>query len=95
MPAAPSRNLMPGGVSETTGTVLATVSLAGHFDAALVEQVAKVCSGQGPTEVRCVGGAARSDLLLQLKAPALKIPTVALDCPEPTSRGAALLAPGR
>lgn len=61
---------------------------------ALVQQVKRVSPEQMPTELRCVGGGAQSDLLLQLKAAALHTTTVALYCAEPTSLGAALLARG-
>ncbi len=59
---------------------------------ALAEQLDPLCGPQRPAEVRSCGGAARSDLWLQIKADVLGIPTVAIDCPEPTSLGAAMLA---
>jgi xylulokinase len=59
---------------------------------ALGEQVAALSDRPPPKEVRCAGGAARSDLWLQIKADRLGIATVATECPEPTSLGAALLA---
>lgn len=60
--------------------------------AALRDQVAMLSDGPPPVEIRCAGGAARSDLWLQIKAERLGIPTVATECEEPTSLGAALLA---
>jgi sugar (pentulose or hexulose) kinase len=45
-----------------------------------------------PQEIRCAGGAARSDFWLQIKADMLGIDAVATQCPEPTSLGAAILA---
>ena len=45
-----------------------------------------------PGEIRCAGGAARSDLWLQIKADVLGVATAATVCPEPTSLGAAVLA---
>ena len=59
---------------------------------ALRDQVAALSDGPPPTEIRCAGGAARSALWLQIKADALGFPTVATECPEPTSLGAAMLA---
>jgi xylulokinase len=59
---------------------------------ALRDQVAQVCENQRPRVIRSVGGAARSDLWLQIKANVLDVPVVATTCPEPTSLGAALLA---
>ena len=59
---------------------------------ALAEQVDQLCGNDRPSEIRSVGGAARSRLWRQIKASALGCPVVATDCPEPTSLGAALLA---
>jgi len=59
---------------------------------ALREQVRAVCEGTQPTEVRSAGGAARSDLWLQIKADVLGVPFRGTQCPEPTSLGAAILA---
>lgn len=59
---------------------------------ALAAQVDQLCGGQRPAIIRCGGGAARSDLWLQIKADVLGIPTAALECPEPTSLGTAILA---
>jgi xylulokinase len=59
---------------------------------ALREQVRAVCRETDPTEVRSAGGAARSDLWLQIKADMLGVPFRATLCPEPTSLGAAILA---
>jgi xylulokinase len=59
---------------------------------ALCEQIAALSDDAMPQEIRCAGGAARSDLWLQIKADVLGAPTVATTCPEPTSLGAAMLA---
>jgi xylulokinase len=59
---------------------------------ALADQMAMLDDGASPSEVRCAGGAARSDLWLQIKADVLDAATVATQCPEPTSLGAAILA---
>ncbi len=66
--------------------ILETVAVA------LREQVRAVCRGAEPSEVRSAGGAARSDLWLQIKADVLGVPFCATLCPEPTSLGAAILA---
>jgi sugar (pentulose or hexulose) kinase len=59
---------------------------------ALGEQMAILSEGSRPSEIRCAGGAAHSKLWLQIKADVLGVPTVATECPEPTSLGAAMLA---
>ncbi len=59
---------------------------------ALGDQMAALSDGPLPEAIRCAGGAARSDLWLQIKADVLGVPTVATLCPEPTSLGAAALA---
>jgi xylulokinase len=59
---------------------------------ALADQVDSLADGRPPSEIRCAGGAARSDLWLQIKADVLGIATRATQCPEPTSMGAAILA---
>jgi sugar (pentulose or hexulose) kinase len=59
---------------------------------ALGDQVAALSDGTLPREIRCAGGAARSDLWLQIKADLLGTDTVATLCPEPTGLGAAALA---
>ena len=58
----------------------------------LRKQVATLCSGTLPDEIRSVGGAARSGVWLQIKADVLGVSTRAIDCQEPTCMGAALLA---
>jgi len=60
--------------------------------AALDGQVAALSGDAKPCEIRCAGGAARSDLWLQIKADLLGVATAATLCPEPTSLGAAVLA---
>ena len=59
---------------------------------ALGDQVAVLSGGALPREIRCAGGAARSDLWLQIKADVLGVATTGTICPEPTSLGAAILA---
>jgi xylulokinase len=59
---------------------------------ALRDQVDSLYGGQPPAEIRSAGGAARSDLWLQIKADVLGIAVTATQCPEPTSLGAAMLA---
>jgi xylulokinase len=59
---------------------------------ALAEQVGRLCGPAFPAEVRSCGGAARSDVWLQIKADVLNVPFAATLCPEPTSLGAAMLA---
>jgi len=58
----------------------------------LKSQVQSLCANHLPTEIRSAGGAARSDTWLQIKANTLAIPFLSLQCEEPTSLGAALLA---
>jgi xylulokinase len=59
---------------------------------ALAGQIDALCGSDRPDRVRSVGGAARSDLWLRIKATRLGIPVQATLCEEPTSLGAALLA---
>jgi sugar (pentulose or hexulose) kinase len=59
---------------------------------ALKNQVDSIAGGVLPVEIRAAGGGARSDLWLQMKADLLGIPFVSLECEEPTSLGAAILA---
>ena len=59
---------------------------------ALGDQIAALSEGALPDAIRCAGGAARSDLWLQIKADVLGVTTVATLCSEPTSLGAAMLA---
>ena len=59
---------------------------------ALADQVEHLCGQDHPTLIRSSGGAARSNLWLQIKANVLETPFAATLCPEPTSLGAALLA---
>ncbi len=66
----------------------------------ILESVARALDGHvrvlggdaRPDEIRCAGGGARSDIWLQIKADLTGIPMTALQCPEPTSLGAAMLA---
>ena len=71
---------------------LATRAILETVAHALAEQVDQLCGDDRPAEIRCAGGAARSDLWRQIKADILNCPVVATACPEPTSLGAALLA---
>lgn len=72
----------------------------GHQVRAVLEAVAfslndliHQLSPAGPNgTIHSCGGAARSDLWLQIKADILDAPFQAMTCPEPTSQGAALLA---
>jgi xylulokinase len=59
---------------------------------ALADQVSTLSKGAPPLEIRCAGGAARNDFWLQIKADVAGITTVASECEEPTSLGAAMLA---
>ena len=59
---------------------------------ALEGHVRTLCGPRLPSEIRCAGGGARSDLWLQIKANRLGVPMTAMDCLEPTSLGAAILA---
>jgi len=59
---------------------------------ALGDQVTALSRGVLPTEIRSTGGAARSDVWLQMKADVLGVAMIATECPEPTSLGAAILA---
>jgi len=58
----------------------------------LRDQLEQLCGSSRPSEVHSVGGAARSKVWMAFKADILDIPIRAVDCPEPTSLGAALLA---
>jgi xylulokinase len=59
---------------------------------ALDEQLHTLCGNNRPPHIRSVGGAARSDLWLQIKADVLDLSVQATTCTEPTSLGAAILA---
>jgi xylulokinase len=59
---------------------------------ALQDQVAALSAAAAPENIASVGGAARSACWRQIKADVLNCPVQAIDCPEPTSLGAALLA---
>ncbi len=58
----------------------------------LKDQVADLSGGSVPAEIRSAGGAARSDVWLQIKANTLGTKFVAMECEEPTSLGGAMLA---
>jgi len=59
---------------------------------ALGDQLTALSRGTLPAEIRSTGGAARSDVWLQIKADVLGVAVTATECPEPTSLGAAILA---
>ena len=59
---------------------------------ALGDQVTTLSHGTLPAEIRSTGGAARSEVWLQIKADLLGIAMTATECPEPTSLGAGILA---
>lgn len=59
---------------------------------ALAEQVNRLCGSERPVEVRSCGGAARSEVWLQIKADVLNVPFVRTACPSPTCLGSAMLA---
>ena len=59
---------------------------------ALRRQVEHVGRGSPTVPIRSAGGAARSDLWLQIKADRVGRPFCRVECPEPTSLGAAVLA---
>ncbi len=52
----------------------------------------RLCGGRPLGVIRSLGGGARSDCWLQVKADMLGIPVERLDCEEPTSLGAAMYA---
>lgn len=57
----------------------------------LYRHVVALAGDVKPKGIVCVGGGARSVIWRQMKANMLGVPTVALDCAEPTSLGAAIL----
>jgi xylulokinase len=59
---------------------------------ALADQVGQLCGLERPVEIRSGGGAASSDVWLQIKADALGVPFAATTCLVPASLGAAMLA---
>jgi xylulokinase len=61
----------------------------------LNRQVKLLCGEYKPAVVRAAGGGANSKLWLKIKSDTLDCPVQAVDCPEPTSLGAAMLALGR
>jgi xylulokinase len=58
----------------------------------LDRQIQLLCPRGRPKEVRSIGGAARSKLWLKIKSDQLGCPVQTIDCAEPTSLGAAMLA---
>jgi xylulokinase len=61
----------------------------------LRRQVALLCGDAWPSIVRAAGGGANSKLWLAIKSDVLGCPVQAVECAEPTSLGAAMLALGR
>ena len=59
---------------------------------ALDQQVKQLCGAKRPPAIHSVGGAAKSNLWMQIKANTVGVPFRAVACEEPTSLGAALLA---
>lgn len=83
--------LFPGITKQhTTGHQVRAILEAVAY--ALDEQLNALCGNGHPPYIRSVGGAARSELWLQIKADVLGLPVQAMTCPEPTSLGAAILA---
>lgn len=74
----------------------------GHEVRAIMEAVAYelrrhvvgLCGCEWPSSLRAAGGAARSQLWLQIKSQILGLPVEGVNCSEPTSLGAARLAHG-
>ncbi len=80
------------GINETHSRGQATRAILEAVAFALAEQIDTLTGGKPPDEIRSVGGAARSALWLQIKADVLGCSVAAIECPEPTSLGAAILA---
>jgi xylulokinase len=59
---------------------------------ALKEQVERLCGGDRTSVIRSAGGASKNDYWLQMKADVLEVEFEAMECEEPTSLGAAMLA---
>ena len=57
----------------------------------LRDQVAELCGANRPPVIHSVGGAAKSDLWMKIKAETLDVSFRSVACEEPTSLGAALL----
>lgn len=77
----------------TTGHAVRSIMEAVAFS--LADQVEHLCGDMRPSQIRACGGAARSQVWLQIKADVLDVPFVATKCPEPTSLGGAMLAATR
>ncbi len=75
--------------TQDTGEAVRAI-LTGVADA-LKRQVEQLCGTDKPTDIHCVGGAAKSRVWMNIKANAVGVPMRTVDCPEPTSLGAALL----
>ncbi len=81
------RNVRP---EHTSGQVVRAIMFS--VAQALNRQVEQLCGNDRPSEIRSAGGAAKNDFWLQMKADVLGVPFVAMECEEPTSLGAAILA---
>ena len=81
------RNLRP---EHTVGQVVRAIMLS--VAQALKRQIEQLCGSDRPSEIRSAGGAAKNDFWLQMKADVVGVPFVAMECEEPTSLGAAILA---
>jgi len=74
----------------TTGHAVRSIMETVAF--ALADQVSRLCGSERPVEVRSCGGAARSEVWLQIKADVLNVPFVRTACPSPACLGSAMLA---
>lgn len=81
------RNVRP---EHTVGQIVRAIMMS--VANALKRQVEQLCGDERPSEIRSAGGAAKNDFWLQMKADVLGVPIVAMECEEPTSLGAAILA---
>jgi len=76
--------------TEDTGKAVRAI-FEGVADA-LLQQRDLLCDADRPASIHSVGGAAKSKIWMEIKADVLETPFRAVDCPEPTSLGAAMLA---
>jgi len=81
------RNVRP---AHTSGQIVRGIMM--RVAESLAQQIRDLSGDAEPHEVRSAGGAARNDFWLQMKADTVGVPFVAMDCEEPTSLGAAMLA---
>jgi len=78
--------------STAYGTDIITRAILEGVGFSMHDQLHLLCGDHIPTSVHCVGGAARSHLWLQIKADIVNRNMCPIECPEPTSLGAAILA---